>query len=394
MQWKEPSPNTDGVLVWSEEHKDTLDKLVDLHVRPKCPLVSNCSEYQTMSYMALWKSIFLSNYISDWDCLVQVSPGDSCLFNPSAPPLSASKVTMQTSDVWDCGLVASVAALKPLCLSSHLMMDGVWVGYMKFIVEYVDECLFWVETLQTLSAVLWSRSRDSRSHNRKWVVCPTWHFLSDALTYFSTCVIIKVKMTDSSRKQLSERENQGSGHLFLEVHCHSGELGQALKREGARGCCICTRTCSVYSEHWSSVYVSELWMSHATIYYLRHSKVSVYSFTSADLYWCRCIYRCIVWLCYKRVGGFMCVQANSSFNSLTCKGGLESNVVWFFFFRHSLFLQVRAFASCVTQLLYVSDAIEVNETQLMLQRHIHTHIHTVQYMTLKVLLFFFPVLGA
>lgn len=120
-------------------------------------------------------------------------------------------------------------------------------------------------------------------------------------------------------------------------------------------------------------------------YIVRHSKVSAYSFTSADLYWCKCICRCIVWLCCKRVGGFMCVQTNSSFHSLTCKGGLESNVVCVFFFRHSLFLQVGALASCVTQLLYVSDVIVVNETKLMPQ----SHIHAVQYMTLRVLLLFF-----
>lgn len=142
---------------------------------------------------------------------------------------------MQTSDVWDCGLVASVAALKPLCLSSHLMMNGVWVGYMQFIVEYVDECLFWVETLQTLSAVLWSRSRDSRSHNRKWVVCPTWHFLSDALTYFSTCVIIKVKRTDFSRKQLSEREREpGQWPFVFRGSLSPWRVGSGVKAGGSK----------------------------------------------------------------------------------------------------------------------------------------------------------------
>lgn len=30
-----------------------------------------------------------------------------------------------------------------------------------------------------------------------------------------------------------QRESRGSGHLFIEVHCHSGEeSGQALKEEG------------------------------------------------------------------------------------------------------------------------------------------------------------------
>lgn len=83
-----------------------------------------------------------------------------------------------------------------------------------------------------------------RNHNRKWPVCPTWHFLSDALAYFSTGVVMKVKRAESGRKQLSERK---PGHLFFEVHCHSGEeLGQALKDEGARGCDLC-RTCCAYS---------------------------------------------------------------------------------------------------------------------------------------------------
>lgn len=56
-----------------------------------------------VSYMALWKSVFLSKYISVIVCgevccsmtllsvLFQVSLGYSYLFNPSAPPVTASK---------------------------------------------------------------------------------------------------------------------------------------------------------------------------------------------------------------------------------------------------------------------------------------------------------------
>lgn len=36
-----------------EEQKDTLGELVDLHVSPECVIVSNCSEYDMMSYTAL-----------------------------------------------------------------------------------------------------------------------------------------------------------------------------------------------------------------------------------------------------------------------------------------------------------------------------------------------------
>lgn len=85
---------------------NTLDELVDLHISPKCVIVNNCSKYHMKSYMTLWKSAFLSKYISGCKelchsvtllCLLfQVSLGYSYLFNPSAPPLSASKWTIQT----------------------------------------------------------------------------------------------------------------------------------------------------------------------------------------------------------------------------------------------------------------------------------------------------------
>lgn len=91
-----------------ERQKNTLEKLEDLHVSPQSATLNSWSEYHIMSYMALWKNIFLSNYISVIVCrevccsitllllVFQVSLGYSYLFYPSAPPLSASKWTIQT----------------------------------------------------------------------------------------------------------------------------------------------------------------------------------------------------------------------------------------------------------------------------------------------------------
>lgn len=55
---------------------------------------------------------------------------------------------------------------------------------------------------------------------QKRTVCPTWNFLSDTVTHFSTCVVIKVKRTESSRKQLSGRKPGQRSFVFFEVYCH------------------------------------------------------------------------------------------------------------------------------------------------------------------------------
>lgn len=54
-----------------------------------------------------------------------------------------------------------------------------------------------------------SRSSESKSHNRKWIIYSTCCILPDTLTDFSARVTIKVKRNDSNRKQLSEPGSQG-----------------------------------------------------------------------------------------------------------------------------------------------------------------------------------------
>lgn len=73
-----------------------------------------------------------------------------------------------------------------------------------------------------------------QNHNRKWSVCPTWHFLTDAVTYFSTCDVIKVKRTDSSRKQLSGRKPGQQPFVFRGSLSQWRGVGSGIKGGGGK----------------------------------------------------------------------------------------------------------------------------------------------------------------
>lgn len=225
----------------------------------------------------------------------------------------------------------------------------------------------WRSSLYLLGWDLWSWY--SRNHNRKWLFCPTWHFLSDLLTYFSTCVPLKVRTTDSSRKQLSERGRESE--TVQRPFVFKSSLSQRRVAGGN-----CTRTCSMFSNTEAVCVASELWMSHTSqvnsTYYL-FWKYPACSVISVDL---------LVWIHFSMFGVvmpsvsgavFMCVQTNWPFLGWHAKRILGEMCCGFF--KHSLF----ATGFLCDSYLYSSGLMLVNETRLA------PHL---TYMTLKAVLVF------
>lgn len=109
------------------------------------------------------------------------------------------------------------------------MMDGVWVGYLKFVEEYVDERLFWVRRSRLCLQGCDPEKPQQEVARLSYLALPIRRI--DPL--LNTCR----NEGQEVRVQQEAAVREKAGHLFFEVHCHSGEeSGQALQGEGARGC--------------------------------------------------------------------------------------------------------------------------------------------------------------